>query len=192
MMIPLQITFRDFESSEAVEARIRKRAEALNRFAPHLTACRVIVEAPHRHHQKGKLYHVRVECTLPGHDIVVSREGHDQPGHSDVYVAIRDAFDAAKRELEDRVRLLRGATKTHEVAPHGRIVRLFPHMDYGMIQTPDGREIYFHRNSMIGASFDELREGIEVRFVEQEGENGPQASSVRLVGRHHLPPVRTI
>jgi cold shock CspA family protein/ribosome-associated translation inhibitor RaiA len=192
MTTPLQITFRDFQSSEAIEARIRKRAEALDRFAPHITGCRVLVESPHRHQQKGKLYHVRIELTLPGHEIVVSREAHDQPGHSDVYVAIRDAFDAARREVEDRVRLIRGATKTHEVAPHGRIVRLFPHMDYGTIQTPDGREIYFHRNSVIGTPFDKLTEGAEVRFVEQEGDNGPQASSVRLVGRHHLPPVNVV
>ncbi len=79
--------------------------------------------------------------------------------------------------IEDYVRELRGAVKTHEAAALGR-VRLEPELDYGFLETPDNREIYFHRNSVLGPGFDKLEIGAEVRFVEEEGEQGPQASTV--------------
>ena len=104
--------------------------------------------------------------------------------NEDVYVAVRDAFKIAQRQLQDYVRERRGDVKHHEDPPHGRILRLFE--DYGFIATPDGREVYFHRNSLLGESFDKLEVGTEVRFAEERGEKGPQASTVKLIGKHHL------
>jgi cold shock CspA family protein len=98
---------------------------------------------------------------------------------------MRDAFDTARRKLEDYVRRRRQAVKAHEVPPHGRVSRLFPQEDYGFIETPDGREIYFHRHSVLHDAFERLQVGAEVTFAEEEGKKGPQASTVRLVGRHH-------
>jgi cold shock CspA family protein len=103
----------------------------------------------------------------------------------DVYVAVRDAFRAARRQLEDYARKRRGHVKTHEPTPHGRIASIYPEMDYGKIETADRREIYFHRNSVIEADFDALTEGMEVRFMEEMGDQGPQATTVHLVGKHH-------
>jgi cold shock CspA family protein/ribosome-associated translation inhibitor RaiA len=181
-MLPLQITFRDMEPSEAVEARIRQRVEGLSRFNQRIVGCRVMVATVARHHHKGRLFHVTVDLKVPRHEIVVSHESNDQHSHEDVYVAIRDAFDAARRELEDVTRRARGDTKLHGGGPErGRVRQVFPHMDYGLIATPDDREIYFHRNSLLGALLEDLSPGTEVRFVEEAGDEGPQASTVQLV-----------
>ncbi len=181
MKLPLQITFRDMPSSEAVETRIREKAAKLDEFYDRIMSCRVVVEAPHRRHHQGKLYHVRIDLTVPEGEIVASREPHDRHSHEDVYVAIRDAFDAARRQLEDHARRHRAAVKTHEAQPRGRIVRLFPEQGYGFIESVDGREVYFHRNSVLDGAFEKLKVASEVRFAVEEGDQGPQASTVWAV-----------
>jgi ribosomal subunit interface protein len=112
MPVPLQISFRDMDPSPAVEARIREKAKKLERFFDRIVGCHVTVEAPHRHHHKGKLYTVHIDVSVPGSDVHVGRTGPINHAHEDVYVAIRDAFDAAARQLEDHVRRMRGDTKT--------------------------------------------------------------------------------
>jgi cold shock CspA family protein len=87
-----------------------------------------------------------------------------------------------RRQLQDHVRTRRGKVKTHEGPPHGTITALHPDQDYGLITTPEGREIYFHRNSVLNADFNSLTPGIEVRFSEEAGDEGPQASSVHVLG----------
>ena len=186
MEIPLQIQFQNMDPSPAVEAAVEERARKLERFADRITSCRVTVEAPHKHHKKGKVYHVVVDIRIPGGELVASRDPGKHHAHEDVYVAIRDAFNAAKRQLQDKVRVRRGKVKAHEVPPHGRILSLNPEADHGRIETPDGREIYFHRNSIVNADFDKLEPGLEVRFSEESGDEGPQATSVQLIGKHHL------
>lgn len=186
MQSPLQITFRGMEPSDAVEANIREKAEELEKFTEHITSCQVIVEAPHKHHLKGLRYSVKVDITLPGKKIVASRHPDEHRAHEDVYVAIRDAFNAAGRQLEEHVSRRHAKVKTHELPPHGIISKLYPNKDYGTIETPDGREIYFHRNSVLNADFDKLENGASVHFTEEMGEEGPQASSVHIEGRHHV------
>ncbi len=186
MKLPLQISFRNLEPSEAIEAAIRKRAAKFDRFYGDIMSCRVTVEAPHRHRHKGKLYSVSIDVTVPEEELVVSRSPDKNQSHEDVYVAIRDAFNAMTRRIEDYIRVRRGKTKTHEVPPHGRVSELYPVLDYGRIVTRDGRDIYFHRNSILNASLDDLEIGDEVRFAEESGEQGPKATSVRLIGKHHL------
>jgi len=181
MKLPLQITVRNVSLSEAAEADIRQKAAALDSYYDQIMRCHVIVEAPHQHHHKGLLYNLRVDLGVPGTELVIEREPNE-----DIYVAIRDAFDAARRQLEDFARRQRGATKVHEVPPHGRVSKLFPEQDYGFLETSDGLEIYFHRNSVLDKGFDRLKIGTEVRFVEEEGEKGPQASTVSIVGKHHI------
>lgn len=186
MKLPLQVTFRGMDPSPAVEASVREKAERLDRYYDRIMSCRVIVEASHKHHNKGNLYHVRVDVTVPEGEIVASRDPGKDHSHEDVYVAIRDAFDAVRRQLEDYARRRRQDVKSHEPPPHGVVAELVPEQDYGRIRTPDGREIYFHRNSVLNAAFDRLKVGDEVRFDEEMGDAGPQASTVRLVGKHHI------
>ena len=185
MKIPLQISFRGMDHSAAVEQNIRERAAKIEDFYAEIMGCRVIVEAPHHHHHKGNLYHIRIDITVPDGELVVSRRPDEHHAHEDVYVAIRDAFDAARRQVEDYARKRRGQVKKHEAMPHGRIVALYPAMDYGTIETPEGREIYFHRNSVIEADFDKLNEGTEVRFAEDMGDEGSKATTVHIIGKHH-------
>lgn len=186
MKLPLQITFRGLESSDALEADIRENADKLDRYSPDIMSCHVVVEARHKHHQDGNLYHVRVDFTVPGREIVTSRERDLHHSHTDAYVAIHDAFDEARRQLEDYERFRRDQVKAHEVPGHGKIARLNLDGGYGFIETADGREIYFHRNSVPRAPFARLQTGQEVRFDEELGEKGPQATTVRVVGKHHL------
>lgn len=186
MQVPLQITFHNLGHSEAIEANVRKRAEDLEKYCGSITACRVAVEALHKHHRHGNRFHVRVDVTVPDAELVASREPDEHHAYTDVYIAIRDAFDTMRRQLEDYVRRRRRDVKTHAVPPHGRIVELNPAQNYGRIETPDGRLVYFHRNSVLGINFDSLQIGAEVRFDEEAGERGPQASTVYLVGKHHL------
>jgi ribosome-associated translation inhibitor RaiA len=93
------------DTSPATETLIRERAQKLARFHDRIGACRVVVEAHHRHQRKGRIYHVRIDLTVPGHEIVVGRERDQDHSHEDIKVAVGDAFDAARRRLEDHVRL---------------------------------------------------------------------------------------
>jgi cold shock CspA family protein len=130
---------------------------------------------------------VRIDLTVPGQELVVSRDPAENQAHTDAYVAVRDAFDAAKRQLEKYVRSNRREAKAHRHAesngatPAARIIELIPMQDYGRLLTHEGREIYFHRNSLVNGDFDKLSVGDMVRFSEEMGEEGPQASSVRLL-----------
>jgi len=194
MQVPLQITFRHMHSSDAAAARIRERTAELERVFDRITSCRVVVECRHPRHQQGNLFRVRVDLKVPGRELVVGRDPAAHQAHEDVYVAIRDTFDAARRLLEDHVRERRGDVKVHAVPDHGRIARLFPEQNCGFIASADGNEIYFHRNSVTNGGFDKLTVGDEVRFVAQHSESaeGPQASTVVPLGKHRLPPTELV
>jgi ribosome-associated translation inhibitor RaiA len=112
--IPVQITFRHMESSTAVETRVRELATHLGVFSDRITSCRVVVDSPHRHHHQGKVFNVKVQLMLPGEDVVVDMERPQRDGHEDVYVVLRDAFDAAKRQLQARMSSLRNEEKRRE------------------------------------------------------------------------------
>lgn len=111
MQIPVQVAFHGLPTSEAVEAACHEEAAKLERFCDRITSCRIVVAEPHRNHRKGNLYEVRLDITVPGSEIVVNRE-HHQP-QEDVFMAIRDAFGTAKRQLEEYVQRLRHQVKNH-------------------------------------------------------------------------------
>lgn len=176
----VEIMLRDISPYERqIEEQIRERAYWLEQFCPDIINCRVVVEAPHKHRRSGRHFNTKIELYLPHKNVIVAHEHPLDEKHEDIFVAIRHAFDAARRRLEDRARVERGAVKAHESAPMGRVSRLYPEEDYGFIETTDGREIYFHRNSVL-EGFDKLRVGSEVGFAEEQGAKGPQASTVRL------------
>jgi cold shock CspA family protein len=185
MKLPVQISFRNLPRSKEIEDTIYEQAARLDGFCDRIMSCRVVVDVPHRHHADGNLYHLRIDLTVPGEELAVNREPSEHAAYRDLRLAIDDAFSTAARLLEDYVRRQRQQVKTHEGAPHGRVAKVFPEVGYGFLETPDGREIYFHRSSLLGADFDRLEIGTEVTFVEQGGDKGPQASTVKPVGRHH-------
>lgn len=187
MQVPLQVTFEGIGHSEALEARIREDSKKLEQFYDRITSARVVVGRPQHRHHKGDTYRIRIHLTVPGSDdIVINRDPDVTGAHEDVYVTIRDAFKAARRQLQDLVRKRQGHVKEHEPSPYGVIAKLHPEHDHGFIAAADGREIYFHRNSVAGGKFDELKPGQEVRFSEATGDKGPQATFVRPVGKHHV------
>ncbi len=182
-----EITFKDVPHSDAVEARVRSLIEELERFSDRIITCRVVLAKITQGQHKGNLYQCRILVVLPGGEIAINRANPNSHAHEDIYVAIRDAFEAATRKLQDHVRRHRGDVKLHEAPPHGRIKSLFP--DHGFVVMPDGQEVYFHRNAVVNGGFDRLEIGDEVRLAVAEGESaaGPQASTVTPVGRHHVP-----
>lgn len=173
----LHIAFRNMTAPIGVEEAIRERVAVLARFFDRITACNVVVEARH-HRRQGNLYHVRIDLIVPEREIVVRRDPPEHQAHEDVQVAIRDAFEAAQRRLQDHAREMQGARKQHAAPVLGTIARMFP--DYAFLTTDAGDEIYMHRNAVLGSGFDKLKEGDKVRYVvhEGEGEQGPQASTV--------------
>jgi ribosomal subunit interface protein len=176
MELGLQITARDIEITEAIRADIAEKAAKLDKFYDRIIRCRVVFEAPKRHQHEGKLYNIHVYITVPGGEIVVKREMN-----KDLYVAIRDAFQAARRKLEDFSRQQRLDVKHHEEPHQAQITSLFPDKGYGFLARPDGLEVYFHENSVVNKDFKKLKVGMKVRFAEELGVKGPQASSLIVI-----------
>lgn len=201
MQLPLQITFRNMETSPAVETRIRQEVAKLENFYSRIMGCRVAVETPRHHLQRGKIFNLKIDLTVPGGEIVVRHKPslHSVAKHTeiekakksleiegaykDIYVAIRDAFKSARRQLQDHARKEKGVVKQHESMPKGRVVKLVPEEDYGFLQTLEGVEIYFHRNSVLQGTFDQLEVGDMVTFAEEKGDKGPQASTVNVISK---------
>jgi cold shock CspA family protein/ribosome-associated translation inhibitor RaiA len=193
------ITFRGFGPSSDLEAEVHKRIAKLEMYYSSITGCRVLVELAQRHHEAGNRYHVRIDLTVPGEAIVVAHEGNlhatakdleaekitrqteTLPERKHALVAIREAFDIARRRLQDYARRQRGSVKVAARPPRGRVVRLSPVDEFGYLEAEDGHEVYFHRRAVLDGAFDRLTVGTRVSFVEEPGEKGPQASTVKLL-----------
>lgn len=173
MDLPLQITLRGVPRSDALDAAIREKAAKLQQFYDHIASCRVVVEVPGRHQHQGKQFVVRVDLKVPGQEIAVNRDHHE-----DVYVALRDAFDAARRQLQDFAREQRGDVKAHAPEQAGRVARVDLAQGFGFIATPDGRELYFSRDNVVTPPFEHLAPGTEVHFIEEAAAEGLQAKRV--------------
>ena len=181
MQSPLQITIRNMPPSEALETHIRDKTLKLESLFEHIVSCRVVVEVPHKHKQQGKQFNVRIDLGVPGSEIVVNRDHHE-----DVYVALRDAFDGAKRQLEDYVHRIRRETKAHSPEHRGQVQRISQKEGFGFIRRTDGTELYFHRDNVVSPGFDRLKQGDEVKFIEEMGGEGLQAKRISI-GHHHVP-----
>lgn len=180
MQIAPMISFQNMDRSEALADHVADKIAELETFYGRITSCRVVVSAPHRHGNQGKIYEVRIDMTVPGKEIPVTREAGQNHAHEDVYVAVRDAFDAARRALEDHVRTLDfHRQKRHPETIHGHIVRLWgPEEGYGFIETEGGEEVYFQEESLTKYSWDKLQVGQKVRFKQLDGDKGPFAIQV--------------
>ena len=152
-----------------------------------MTACRVVLKGPGGHHQTGGLYEVNIRLALPdGREVNVERTPKADERHANLAFALNDAFKRARRQLQDHARRLQGQVKHHEGQPIGTVVRLDASGEFGFLEAGDGREIYFHRNAVLDGAFPGLSAGTRVTFVEEMGEKGPQASTVKLLGKHRL------
>lgn len=187
METPVKIDSHGVEISPALRESLNEHVDELETRYGRITSCRVVVTGPGQKHRTGGLYDVRIHLSLPdGREVAVDRLDHGDERYSDLRFAINDAFKRARRQLQDEVRKLQGETKHHEPQPVGTVARIDHAGDFGFIAAPDGREIYFHRNSVAAGSFDDLEPGTHVTFVEEQGEKGDQASTVKPQGKHSL------
>lgn len=183
MQVPLEINFRNAERSDSVEAAVRERVDKLDHYFQHIISCRVTLEVPNRTPHYDVLNHrVSVEISVPGEELVVSREPNEHEDFNDIYVTIRDAFDAAEQQLRSYSGRLQESRKPRDETPYAIVNKIFADEGYGFLLTPDEREIYFHKNSVSRPGFKKLNKGDTVRFVESLGDEGPQASLVEGLG----------
>lgn len=192
MQFPPEIAFRGFEPDQWLKETVQAEIEKLDDYFERIIGCRVMVELPHQRHEDGNPYHVRIELSVPGRNLVVNRSTTARERERETQTsAVDEAFSAIRRRLEDYVRELRGDVKQKHEQAHGRVWRLYPGSAaggrYGFIRTPDGTDIYFHENSLLETGFDQVEVGAEVRFHEEQGDEGPQASTVRVLQRSPAP-----
>jgi cold shock CspA family protein/ribosome-associated translation inhibitor RaiA len=183
MQNPITMSFRNVRKDTAIEDLIRKQAAKLDRVCDHIMSCRVAVEKPQEHQTSGNPFRVRIDVTVPPeHELVVTREAGEGDLHQQLPTVIRDAFGALRRQLRKLVEKQHGDVKSHPLQEvSGFVVRLFREEGYGFIRAVDGEEVYFHKNSLPGGDFDHLEVGTGVQWVEEQGEKGPQASTVRII-----------
>ena len=210
MQRPPTVTFRGLDASPALEVDIRERIDKLETYYDGITGCHVLVELAHRHHEIGNRYHVRIDLDVPGERLVVAhdaglhmtaesidaqkltRQTETDPERKHAHVAVREAFDAARRRLQDYARRRRGTVKVSARPPLGRVVRLFPTDEFGYLEADDGHEVFFHKGAVLKNGFERLAVGSSVAFVEEAGEKGAQASTVRLVHPRHKRQLRPV
>jgi cold shock CspA family protein len=188
METPVEIDFQGMQGTPAERASIEAHVAKLEQRYGRVTACRVVIKGPGAHHRTG-LYEINIRLALPdGREVNVARTPQADERYSDLPFAINDTFRRARRRLQDHVRRMEGQVKQHDGIPIGRVTKLDPSGGFGFLETADGREIYFHRNSVLDPGFSHLTIGARVSFAEEMGEKGPQASTVKLLGKHGLRP----
>jgi ribosomal subunit interface protein len=176
MSIPLEITIRDIDKSEAIDSRIREKAEKMSQYYDRIESAKVVVELSQKHQHQGKIYNVHIEINVPGKQLVVNKHPNE-----DCYVAIRDSFQAMYRIIEGFAQKQRGEIKAHFDMRRGAIDRLFS--DYGFIRTPEGAEYYFHESNVQNPAFDELKIGSMVSFIEVQAGDSLQAGHISANGK---------
>ena len=179
---PIRIAFHGMTPSDDVARRVEEKARRLERYFDRIVGCQVTVELPGRRHRHGKHVRVRVELKVPGRTLVVGRDPDENVEHEDLDAALNAAFREARRQLEDHARRRdhRAAPRARVAPARGRVTRVFPEQGYGFLETEDGREIYFDARSVLRGGFARMSVGSQVRFAEEPGDEGPQASTVTL------------
>ena len=185
MKVPLEVFFQGISKTPDIEDLIRERVAKLEQTCSYLSSCKVAVESPQKHQKSGDPFRIRIDMTVPpGHELVVKEESSQGDIHDALPKVLRRVFDAARRQLQELVERQRGEVKTHpQQEATALVVKLFRRRGYGFLKTTDGRELYFHRNSVLEDDFDRLEVGTGVRFLEEAGEKGPQATTVQIVDK---------
>jgi cold shock CspA family protein/ribosome-associated translation inhibitor RaiA len=181
--MPVQITFRGIDHSQAIEAAIRQRAARLERFSEQISRFHVVVDMPHKHRHRGNHYAIRIDITTPSGEVVVTRDPTLDGARKDFQSVLRDAFDAAARHLESGAQRLEGDAAGHGHSLPGTVTRLFAEGAYGFLTSADGEEVYFNEGCVSGSSFAQLSVGSEVRFTlaPEDTDQGARAASVQLL-----------
>lgn len=187
METPVQIDIQGMAASADVRSEIDRHVRQLEDRFGRVTAGRIVIRAPSHHHHTGGLFDISVHLALPdGRDVNVGHTRQNDERYADLAFALNDTFKRARRQLQDKVRRLQGQVKQHEGPAVGTVKELDPLGEFGFIATSDGREVYFHRNSVLDGGFASLTVDAPVSYAEEAGEKGPQASAVRLLKKPKL------
>ncbi len=208
MQVPPEISVKGFKMTPAVEKLLEKQIDRLEKVCDYITSVRVAIEKEQNRHQTGNPYRIRLDIRVPPNHELVTK--HQSVIHKDMRVppkneaepeaalnrlpklpkyevlstAIRNTFDSARRQLEKLVELQRKNVKNHpNNQVMGYVEKINRDEDYGFIRSNDGQQVYFHKNSTLHDEWERLQVGTGVRFVEEEGEKGLQASSLELVDK---------
>ena len=198
MLLPVQVTFRNMDDATGLEDLVQKEAAKLDRFYDRISSCRVVVERPQRA-GSGKLYHVRIDLGLPKGELLVKhaptlhgslqdakaersrKEAKAVLDHKTPQRAIHEAFHEMRRRLQDYSRRQTGFVKSTRKMAQGTVREIFPDGGYGFLETADDRRVYFNKASVLDGYFGRLRSGSKIQFAEEMGDNGPQATTVKVV-----------
>jgi cold shock CspA family protein/ribosome-associated translation inhibitor RaiA len=190
MQTPVEIDFQGLEANEQLRACVMKNISMLEQRFGRITSCRVVIRGPSERHHKGGAFDVSIRLTLPqGREIDIGRSEKAQHQADnrllDPVVALNDAFKRARRRLQDHARRMQGQVKSHDGPPVATVMRFDAAAGFGFLETRDGREVYFHRNSLLDGARS-VAPGTRVTFFEEMGDKGPQASTVRVLGKHGM------
>lgn len=181
MQTPPTITYRNMTPSPAIDDHIHRRMDEIAKAHPRIVGCRVVIDAPQKKHVKGRDFEVRVTFMVPGPDIHVARRVGRSGAAEDVNLAIHEAFDAARRLLQEQKREMGSVeVKQHSPVLHGRVDRLFEGEGYGFVVADDGHEVYFDREGLVSGDWKALKVGTKLRFREMAGDKGPYATNVAI------------
>jgi cold shock CspA family protein/ribosome-associated translation inhibitor RaiA len=185
MQVPLEIACKGLDRTDKLQSVIDKNAERLEKVCDHIISCRMVIERPHEHPDQGSDYRVSLVVRIPpNHEVVIKHSSTEGDMHESLEKIINDVFHAASRQCQEIARLQRDRVKRHpERETAAIVIRIFPEQNYGFLQALDGREIYFHRNSILNDDFERITVGTGVRYIEEPGEEGPQATTVAIVGK---------
>jgi cold shock CspA family protein len=189
MKIKPHVVYRGLGPSDALTARIDEEIAEVERIWDRITSCRVALELPHRHKRHGKHFLVKIELVVPGKVLTVGRDPAEHENFEDAYAAVNEAFTTLRRQLREYVRVKRGRTKKHEAQTTGVVTQLFGDRECGFLRSEDGRDVYFHRHAVLGGGWARLTVGSKVAYAEEQGDQGPQASTVRLARAPRRPAV---
>jgi cold shock CspA family protein len=185
MQVPLEISYRNVNKTEALEALIREKVSKLEDVCDHISSCRIAVEQAHENPTSGSPYRVRIDLRVPpSHELAVDKNPGAGNQYTPLEAVIRNAFEAARRQLVELNERQHREVKRHDEQSMGAIVtKLFPEEGYGFLKTLDEREVYFHRNSVLHDDFDRLDIGTGVRLLIEQGDKGLQATTVQIVNK---------
>jgi len=185
MQIPIEVTYRGMEKRDSIDKLINDKARKLEEICDYISSCRVAVESFQKQRSAGNRYRVRLDITVPpGHEIIVDKKPVKGAELEPLPTMVRESFAAAKRQLKELVERQKGEVKSHpEQELEAVVAKLFKDEDYGMLESVEGREIYFHRHSVLNNDFDRLEIGTGVRYVQELGDEGLQASTVQIVDK---------
>ena len=190
MQTPVEIDFHGLKANERLRACVLKNISTLEQRFGRITACRVVIKAPSERHRTGGVCEVAIRLALPqGRHVDIARSEKAEKADdrlADPMVAVKAAFQRARRRLQDQAGRMRGQVKCHDGAPVATVKRFDAATGFGFLETPDGREIYFHKNSVRDGSAGPFAPGTRVTFFEEMGNKGPQASTVKVLGKHGL------